>query len=75
VSVSDINTSWTLDTPLILSVGATQILVIEKYVLAISNELNYQAVPVVDGNVIRVIARLRAISENPKDSAIIKRFW
>jgi len=43
--------------------------------LAISNELNYQAVPVVDGNVIRVIARLRAISENPKDSAIIKRFW
>ncbi|XP_024628122.1 adenine DNA glycosylase isoform X3 [Medicago truncatula] len=34
-----------------------------------------EAVPVVDGNVIRVIARLRAISENPKDSVIIKRFW
>ncbi|KAL5079527.1 hypothetical protein RYX36_007948 [Vicia faba] len=34
-----------------------------------------EAVPVVDGNVIRVIARLRAVSENPKDSAIIKRFW
>ncbi|CAI8606391.1 unnamed protein product [Vicia faba] len=34
-----------------------------------------EAVPVVDGNVIRVIARLRAVSENPKDSTIIKRFW
>lgn len=34
-----------------------------------------EAVPVVDGNVIRVIARLRAVSENPKDSAIIKKFW
>ncbi|CAJ2662935.1 unnamed protein product [Trifolium pratense] len=34
-----------------------------------------EAVPVVDGNVIRVIARLRAVTENPKDSAIIKRFW
>ncbi|GAU29964.1 hypothetical protein TSUD_360790, partial [Trifolium subterraneum] len=34
-----------------------------------------EAVPVVDGNVIRVIARLKAVTENPKDSAIIKRFW
>ncbi|KAK7292766.1 hypothetical protein RJT34_15619 [Clitoria ternatea] len=34
-----------------------------------------EAVPVVDGNVIRVIARLRAISANPKDSVTIKRFW
>ncbi|XP_027906476.1 adenine DNA glycosylase isoform X1 [Vigna unguiculata] len=34
-----------------------------------------EVVPVVDGNVVRVIARLRAISANPKDSATIKRFW
>jgi len=32
-------------------------------------------VPVVDGNVVRVIARLRAVSANPKDSATVKRFW
>ena len=29
----------------------------------------------VDGNVIRVIARLRAISANPKDSVTIKKLW
>ncbi|KAK7389857.1 hypothetical protein VNO78_25153 [Psophocarpus tetragonolobus] len=34
-----------------------------------------EVVPVVDGNVVRVIARLRAISANPKDSATIKRVW
>ncbi|XP_057450814.1 adenine DNA glycosylase isoform X2 [Lotus japonicus] len=34
-----------------------------------------EAVPVVDGNVVRVIARLRAISANPKDSVIVKRIW
>ncbi|EXB55428.1 A/G-specific adenine DNA glycosylase [Morus notabilis] len=34
-----------------------------------------EAVPVVDGNVVRVIARLKAISANPKDSATIKKFW
>lgn len=35
----------------------------------------FQVVPVVDGNVIRVIARLRAISANPKDSLTVKKFW
>ncbi|KAL6967878.1 hypothetical protein U1Q18_044907 [Sarracenia purpurea var. burkii] len=34
-----------------------------------------EAVPVVDGNVVRVVARLRAISTNPKDSVTIKNFW
>ncbi|KAI4356231.1 hypothetical protein L6164_000268 [Bauhinia variegata] len=34
-----------------------------------------EVVPVVDGNVVRVIARLKAISANPKDSSTIKRFW
>ncbi|KAL9304076.1 hypothetical protein ACSQ67_021339 [Phaseolus vulgaris] len=34
-----------------------------------------EVVPVVDGNVVRVIARLRAVSTNPKDSATVKRFW
>ncbi|TKY64030.1 A/G-specific adenine DNA glycosylase [Spatholobus suberectus] len=34
-----------------------------------------EVVPVVDGNVVRVIARLRAVSANPKDSATVKRFW
>ncbi|KAL5998421.1 hypothetical protein ACLOJK_009361 [Asimina triloba] len=34
-----------------------------------------EAVPVVDGNVIRVIARLKAISANPKESGTIKSFW
>ncbi|KAF6162349.1 hypothetical protein GIB67_008478 [Kingdonia uniflora] len=32
-----------------------------------------EAVPVVDGNVVRVIARLKAISANPKES--VKSFW
>ncbi|KAF7120898.1 hypothetical protein RHSIM_Rhsim13G0056200 [Rhododendron simsii] len=34
-----------------------------------------EAVPVVDGNVVRVIARLKAISANPKHSVTIKNFW
>ncbi|KAG0563419.1 hypothetical protein KC19_8G029700 [Ceratodon purpureus] len=34
-----------------------------------------QAVPVVDGNVIRVLCRLRAISLNPKASTTVKLFW
>nr|KYP57661.1 A/G-specific adenine DNA glycosylase [Cajanus cajan] len=34
-----------------------------------------EVVPVVDGNVVRVIARLRAVSANPKDSVTVKRFW
>ncbi|CAH8348348.1 unnamed protein product [Eruca vesicaria subsp. sativa] len=34
-----------------------------------------EAVPVVDGNVIRVLARLKAISANPKDRITIKNFW
>lgn len=34
-----------------------------------------QVVPVVDGNVVRVIARLKTISRNPKDTATIKEIW
>lgn len=34
-----------------------------------------EVVPVVDGNVIRVIARLRAMSANPKDSVTVKKVW
>ncbi|PKI63297.1 hypothetical protein CRG98_016288 [Punica granatum] len=34
-----------------------------------------EVVPAVDGNVIRVLARLKAISTNPKDSTTIKNFW
>ncbi|XP_068654981.1 adenine DNA glycosylase [Aristolochia californica] len=34
-----------------------------------------EAVPVVDGNVIRVVARLKAISENPREAKTIKNFW
>ncbi|XP_030553300.1 adenine DNA glycosylase [Rhodamnia argentea] len=34
-----------------------------------------EVVPVVDGNVVRVLARLKAISANPKDSATVKSFW
>jgi A/G-specific adenine glycosylase len=30
---------------------------------------------VVDGNVIRVIARLRAIAANPKDKVTVKKVW
>lgn len=29
----------------------------------------------VDGNVVRVIARLRAISANPKESITVKKLW
>ncbi|XP_076911355.1 adenine DNA glycosylase-like [Bidens hawaiensis] len=34
-----------------------------------------EAVPVVDGNVIRVITRLKTISANPKDKATINNIW
>ncbi|KAG7615730.1 HhH-GPD domain [Arabidopsis thaliana x Arabidopsis arenosa] len=34
-----------------------------------------EAVPVVDGNVIRVLARLKAISANPKDRLTARNFW
>lgn len=34
-----------------------------------------EVVPVVDGNVVRVIARLKAISANPKESSTIKTLW
>ncbi|XP_059305098.1 adenine DNA glycosylase [Lycium ferocissimum] len=34
-----------------------------------------KAVPVVDGNVVRVISRLKAISANPKDPVTVKSFW
>ncbi|RWR81476.1 adenine DNA glycosylase [Cinnamomum micranthum f. kanehirae] len=34
-----------------------------------------EVVPVVDGNVIRVISRLKAISANPKESTTVKSFW
>ncbi|KAE8708093.1 A/G-specific adenine DNA glycosylase [Hibiscus syriacus] len=34
-----------------------------------------QVVPVVDGNVVRVLARLKAISANPKDKHTVKNFW
>ena len=33
------------------------------------------AVVVVDGNVVRVISKLKAISSNPKQSATIKNIW
>ncbi|KAF7845104.1 adenine DNA glycosylase-like [Senna tora] len=42
---------------------------------AIASIAFQEAVPVVDGNVIRAIARLKAVSTNPKDSVTIKRFW
>ncbi|KAL8143798.1 hypothetical protein V2J09_016830 [Rumex salicifolius] len=31
-----------------------------------------EAVPVVDGNVVRVLARIKAISDNPKDKLVVK---
>ncbi|PIN19788.1 A/G-specific adenine DNA glycosylase [Handroanthus impetiginosus] len=34
-----------------------------------------EAVPVVDGNVVRVITRLKAISANPKNSTTVKEIW
>lgn len=34
-----------------------------------------QPVPVVDGNVIRVLCRLKAISDNPKTSSTLKTLW
>ncbi|CAK9134909.1 unnamed protein product [Ilex paraguariensis] len=34
-----------------------------------------EVVPVVDGNVVRVIARLKAISANPKKTMTVKNFW
>ncbi|XP_008801238.2 adenine DNA glycosylase [Phoenix dactylifera] len=34
-----------------------------------------EVVPVVDGNVVRVLSRLKAISANPKEAATVKSFW
>nr|CAB3463354.1 unnamed protein product [Digitaria exilis] len=34
-----------------------------------------EVAPVVDGNVVRVISRLYAIADNPKESSTMKRFW
>jgi A/G-specific adenine glycosylase len=34
-----------------------------------------QVTPLVDGNVIRVLARLRAIAADPKNLAVTKLFW
>ncbi|KAJ3671391.1 hypothetical protein LUZ60_007470 [Juncus effusus] len=34
-----------------------------------------EAVPVVDGNVVRVMTRLKAISSNPKESSTVKLIW
>ncbi|XP_052139109.1 adenine DNA glycosylase-like [Oryza glaberrima] len=34
-----------------------------------------EVVPVVDGNVVRVISRFYAIPDNPKESSTVKRFW
>ncbi|XP_057953265.1 adenine DNA glycosylase [Malania oleifera] len=42
---------------------------------AIASIVFNEAVPVVDGNVVRVIARLKAISANPKSSATVEKFW
>nr|XP_016489952.1 PREDICTED: adenine DNA glycosylase-like [Nicotiana tabacum] len=42
---------------------------------AISSIAFKKAVPVVDGNVVRVISRLKAISANPKDAATVKKIW
>lgn len=46
-----------------------------KFLWYLSNRDLYQVVPVVDGNVVRVIARLKAVSANPKDSSTVKKFW
>ncbi|KAK2996373.1 hypothetical protein RJ639_026313, partial [Escallonia herrerae] len=42
---------------------------------AIASIVFKEAVPVVDGNVVRVIARLKALSANPKDVVTVKNFW
>ncbi|XVF72351.1 hypothetical protein PTKIN_Ptkin12aG0114800 [Pterospermum kingtungense] len=34
-----------------------------------------EAVPAVDGNVVRVLARLKAISANPRDKITVKNLW
>ena len=34
-----------------------------------------RALPVVDGNVIRVLSRLERIADNPKDAQVLKKFW
>ena len=41
----------------------------------IISNFTFQVVPVVDGTVVRVVARLKAISANPKESVTIKNFW
>ncbi|GFQ04184.1 a/g-specific adenine DNA glycosylase [Phtheirospermum japonicum] len=42
---------------------------------AIASIAFQEAVPVVDGNVVRVITRLKAISANPKNSTTVKNIW
>ncbi|XP_075490173.1 adenine DNA glycosylase isoform X2 [Primulina tabacum] len=42
---------------------------------AISSIAFKEAVPVVDGNVVRVLSRLKALSANPKDSTTVKIIW
>ncbi|OMO89515.1 hypothetical protein COLO4_19720 [Corchorus olitorius] len=42
---------------------------------AIASIVFKEVVPVVDGNVVRVLARLKAISANPKDKMTVKNFW
>ncbi|CAN6330842.1 unnamed protein product [Urochloa humidicola] len=42
---------------------------------AIASMAFNEAVPVVDGNVVRAISRLYAIADNPKESSTMKRFW
>ncbi|XP_014757626.1 adenine DNA glycosylase isoform X3 [Brachypodium distachyon] len=34
-----------------------------------------EVTPLVDGNVVRVLSRLFAIADNPKESSTVKRFW
>lgn len=42
---------------------------------AIASIAYQEVVPVVDGNVIRVISRLKTISKNPKDLVAVKTIW
>ena len=42
---------------------------------AVSSIVFNQVTPVVDGNVIRVVARLRAISADPKKANTVELFW
>ena len=42
---------------------------------AVASIVFNQVTPVVDGNVIRVIARLRAIGADPKKANTVELFW